>query len=233
MLGGILYKRSFNQMLLRCLDEDEAAKVMIEIHEGCCGPHMSGFMLAKNLMRQGYFWLTMERDCHEYVKRCFKCQEYGNLIHSPASELHNLTSPWPFAIWGMDIIRKISPKSTNGHEYILVAVDYFTKWIEATSLKQTRGGSPKTFVLGLLVSIRSNGILEISAPFKRWKKKLTYSYILTKMEDEKKKNLSTFIKTLFSAIKVYLALSSFSCSFHDSEKEIKSFFSNGGNHIYK
>ncbi|KAL6347582.1 hypothetical protein AAG906_026108 [Vitis piasezkii] len=48
-------------------------------------------------------------------------------------ELHALTSPWPFSIWGIDIIGKISPKSSNGHEFILVAIDYFTKWVEAAS----------------------------------------------------------------------------------------------------
>ena len=58
---------------------------------------------------------------------------HGDLIHMPPSELHALTSPWPFSIWGIDIIGTISPKSSNGHEYILVAIDYFTKWGEAAS----------------------------------------------------------------------------------------------------
>ena len=58
---------------------------------------------------------------------------HGDLIHVPPSELHALTSPWPFSIWGIDIIGKISPKSSSGHELILVVIDYFTKWVEATS----------------------------------------------------------------------------------------------------
>ena len=55
---------------------------------------------------------------------------HGDLIQVPPSELHALTSPWPFSIWGVDIIGKISPKSSSGHEYILVAIDYFTKWVD-------------------------------------------------------------------------------------------------------
>ena len=51
----------------------------------------------------------------------------------PLSELHALTSPWSFSVWRIDIIGKISPKSSNGHEYILIVIDYFTKWVEATS----------------------------------------------------------------------------------------------------
>ncbi|XP_058111781.1 uncharacterized protein LOC131255105 [Magnolia sinica] len=62
-----------------------------------------------------------------------KCQEHASQIHVPVYELYNLTAPWPFSVWGLDIIGKISPKASNRHEYILVAVDYFTKWIEATS----------------------------------------------------------------------------------------------------
>ena len=58
---------------------------------------------------------------------------HGDLIHVPPSELHALTSPWPFSVWGIDIIGKNSPKSFSGHEYILVAIDYFTKWVKATS----------------------------------------------------------------------------------------------------
>ena len=58
---------------------------------------------------------------------------YGDLIHIPPSELHALTSPWSFSVWGIDIIGKISSKSSNGHEFILVAIYYFSKWVEAAS----------------------------------------------------------------------------------------------------
>ena len=58
---------------------------------------------------------------------------HGDLIHVPPSELHALTSLWPFSVWGIDVIGKISPKSSNGHEYILVVVDYFNKWVETAS----------------------------------------------------------------------------------------------------
>ena len=90
-------------------------------------------MLARKIMRTGYFWLTMETDCCQFVQRCSKCQMHRDLIHGPPSELHALTSPWPFSIWDIDIIGKISPKSSSGNEYILVAIDYFTKWVEAIS----------------------------------------------------------------------------------------------------
>ncbi|XP_058075817.1 uncharacterized protein LOC131224314 [Magnolia sinica] len=75
----------------------------------------------------------METDCYKHVRKCFECQKHANQIHTPASELYNLTIPWPFSIWGPNIIGKVNLKALNGHEYILVPVDYFTKWIEAVS----------------------------------------------------------------------------------------------------
>ena len=66
-----------------------------------------------------YPMLTMETDCCQFVQRCQECQMNGDLIHVPPSELHALASPWPFSVWGIDIIGKISPKSSSGHEYIL------------------------------------------------------------------------------------------------------------------
>ena len=131
--GDALYRRSPDGLLLLCLDHASANRVMREVHAGVCGPHMGGHMLARKIMRTGYFWLTMETDCCQLAQRCLECQMHGDLIHVPPSELHALTSPWPFSVWGIDIIRNISPKSSNGHEYILVAIDYFTKWVEATS----------------------------------------------------------------------------------------------------
>jgi len=77
----------------------------------------------------------MEEDCHKYVKFCDTCQKYVNAQHIPPSLLHSLTSPWPFSTWGIDIIGKITPPGHGGHEFILVAIDYFTKWVKASSYK--------------------------------------------------------------------------------------------------
>ena len=107
---------------------------MREVHVGVCGPHMGGHMLAPNIMRIGYFWLTMKTNCCQFVQRCLECQMHRDLIHVPPFKLlHALTSPWPCSMWGVDVIKKVSPKSSSGHEHILVAIDYFTKWVEVAS----------------------------------------------------------------------------------------------------
>ena len=75
----------------------------------------------------------IETDCVDYVKSCHDCQAQANLNHVPPSELYSMTSPWPFSIWGIDVIGRLAPKVSNGHEYILVAINYFTKWVEVAS----------------------------------------------------------------------------------------------------
>ncbi|RVW76533.1 hypothetical protein CK203_064341 [Vitis vinifera] len=90
--GDALYRRSPDGLLLLCLDRASADRVMREIHAGVCGPHMGGHMLARKIMRTGYFWLTMETDCCQFVQRCQVCQMHGDLIHVPPSELHALAS---------------------------------------------------------------------------------------------------------------------------------------------
>ncbi|XP_047266790.1 uncharacterized protein LOC124897665 [Capsicum annuum] len=70
----------------------------------------------------------MERDCFWFVRKCHQCQIHGDLIHSPPLEIHPMSAPWPFIAWGMDVIGPIEPKASNGHRFMLVAIDYFTKW---------------------------------------------------------------------------------------------------------
>ena len=96
LCGGQLYKRSYDGTHLCCLKKGKAKKVMEEIHQGICGPHMNGRMLAKKILRIGYHWNTIETDCVDFMKSCHDCQTHANLNHLPPSELYIMTSPWPF-----------------------------------------------------------------------------------------------------------------------------------------
>jgi len=70
---------------------------------------------------------------NDFVKRCKICQENGHLIHIPASELRIVISPWPFALLGMDIVGPFPPTSRK-RRFLVVDIDYFTKWIEVELL---------------------------------------------------------------------------------------------------
>jgi hypothetical protein len=66
-------------------------------------------------------------------EKCHKYQVYSDKINAPLITLFNLTFPWPFAMWGIDVMRPVNPKAINEHRSILVAIGYFIKWVEANS----------------------------------------------------------------------------------------------------
>ncbi|XP_057999287.1 uncharacterized protein LOC131178346 [Hevea brasiliensis] len=131
--GKILYKRTSNGELLRCTNAKEVRRILFETHEGNCATHSNGYMMAKQILRRDYFWTTLEKDCIEHFRKYHKWQIYANKINVPPYQLYNLVSPWPFAMCGIEVICLINLKASNGHRFILVAIDYFTKWVEAIS----------------------------------------------------------------------------------------------------
>ncbi|RDY00615.1 Gypsy retrotransposon integrase-like protein 1, partial [Mucuna pruriens] len=125
-----LYRRGFSFPLLRFLEENESAYVIGEVHEGVCGTHIGGRALASKIARAGYHWLTLRQDCMEYVRRCDKCKRFAEGHKAPPERLHSVTSLWPFFKWGVDILG-LFPPTPGQVKFLIVVVDYFTKWIEA------------------------------------------------------------------------------------------------------
>lgn len=82
------------------------------------------------LFRQGVYWPNMLKYCIEFAKGCQECQIHPSAQHVPASELHAIIKPWPFRGWALDVIGDIRPASLKQQKFILVGLDYFTKWIE-------------------------------------------------------------------------------------------------------
>ncbi|XP_075099263.1 uncharacterized protein LOC142176091 [Nicotiana tabacum] len=77
----------------------------------------------------------MEEEVEILLPKCDKCQRYGNNIHRPAELLHPVVAPWPFMKWGMDIVDPL-PQSKGKIRFLLVLIDYFTKWVEVGAFKQ-------------------------------------------------------------------------------------------------
>ena len=76
MSGEVLYKRNHDSTLLRCVDAPEANYLMEEMHEGLLGVHANRTLLARKILRAGYYWLTMESDYIKHVRTCHCCQVY-------------------------------------------------------------------------------------------------------------------------------------------------------------
>lgn len=84
--------------------------------------------MAARVLRVGYYWPTMHIDCVEFSKRYRECQKFGNLHHAPLEKLPNILSLWPFDLWGMDILGPFLI-AKGQVKFLLVFIDYFTKWI--------------------------------------------------------------------------------------------------------
>ena len=133
LIKDVLYKRGFSRPYLRCLGTEEADYVMREVHEGIYGNHSRSRSLVHKLVRAGYYWPTMQKDAEAYVKACDKCQRFSNIIRQPTEELTSMMAPWPFAQWGLDIMGPF-PIAVRQLKFLVVGIDYFTKWVEAEAL---------------------------------------------------------------------------------------------------
>ncbi|PKU60276.1 hypothetical protein MA16_Dca027859 [Dendrobium catenatum] len=145
IINGELYKRSFTGPYLKCLPPSEANYALREVHSGICGEHLGGRALAQKVLRQGFYWPTIKQDALELVRKCNSCQLHANLTHLPAAETSTLQSPWPFAQWGIDIMGPF-PIATGQRKFIILAVDYFTKWVEAEPLAKITEANAKQFL---------------------------------------------------------------------------------------
>nr|XP_025635711.1 uncharacterized protein LOC112729776 [Arachis hypogaea] len=130
VIQGQLFKNVLSQPLLKCLCPDQTDYILSEVHEGCCDHHIGGKALARKLVRAGYYWLSMMADSKEFVKKCKRCQENANFHRAPATELSLLTASRPFSQWGIDLLGPF-PVGPGQVKYLVVAIDYYTKWVEA------------------------------------------------------------------------------------------------------
>nr|CAN62989.1 hypothetical protein VITISV_023577 [Vitis vinifera] len=123
----------------------ETQYVLAELHERICGNHSGGRSLAHRAHSQGYYWPTMKKDAAAYVKRCDKCQRYAPIPHMPSTTLKSISGPWPFAQWGMDIVGPL-PAAPAQKKFLLVATDYFSKWVEAEAYASIKDKDVTKFV---------------------------------------------------------------------------------------
>ncbi|KAL0455621.1 UNVERIFIED_CONTAM: hypothetical protein Slati_0901300 [Sesamum latifolium] len=95
--------------------------------------------------RVGLFWPTMKHDTRSLVNKCEKCQRHATLIHQPAEPLNVMLSSCPFSQWGVDIVGPF-PLAPGQRRFLLVAIDYFTKWVEAKPLARITKGEVLKFI---------------------------------------------------------------------------------------
>ncbi|GJT50775.1 reverse transcriptase domain-containing protein [Tanacetum coccineum] len=156
MINEILYKKSFLGLWLRCVGPLQANYVLREIHEGSCSIHAGPRFVVVKSLRSGYYWPTMHTDAIDLIRGCSDCQ-----VHRPV--------PRPF------------PEGPGKVKFLIVAMDYFTKWIEAKPVATITGAQVKKFIWDNVVCrfglpreiVSDNGKQFKDKPFKDWCEKLS------------------------------------------------------------
>eukprot|EP00253_Pinus_taeda_P024238 PITA_24238 len=136
IVDDVLFRRNYNSISLRWLEKHEAQKVLQELHDGSARGHFGADTTSHKIILAGYYWPTLFKDTHEYVRKCQSCQTTSGREEKSAFPLQPVNIEQPFEQWGLDIIGEITPHSPKQHRYILTATDYFTKWVEAIPLKR-------------------------------------------------------------------------------------------------
>lgn len=104
---------------------------------GVCGHNAAPRTLAGNMFRQGFYWPTGVADAMEVVRTYEGCQFSTHKTHLPAHALKTILITWPFAVWGL---HRVGPMTIapGGFTYLLVAIDKFSKWIEARPITKIK-----------------------------------------------------------------------------------------------
>ena len=131
ILDGELFKRGLTTNTLVKVSEQPIRK----LYQERSGLYTRGRSLATKVVHTGYYCPTLRADALDFIKRCRRCQEFVDIPRIPPDKLHILSSPWPFAMWGMDNMWPLS-KAPGVVKYLLVTTNYFTRWIEARPLQE-------------------------------------------------------------------------------------------------
>jgi transposase InsO family protein len=138
-------------VLQRCILPAEGRSLLQDIHGGVCGHHAAPRSLVGAAFRQGFYWPSAVADAEHIVRTCSGCQYYARQTHLPARALQTIPITWPFAVWGLDMVGPL-PKVPGGFTHVFVAIDKFTKWIEARALTKITSAEAVNFFKDILYS---------------------------------------------------------------------------------
>jgi hypothetical protein len=133
IIEGELYKHGVCSPLHKCLSRTEGIELMKEIHAGLCGSYIGSRPLLGKVFRQGFYWPKAASDATDLVQKCENCQKCARDQKQPSSLTQLIQPTWPLQRWGLDLLGPLPPAQGN-LRYVVVAVEYFSKWIEAKPL---------------------------------------------------------------------------------------------------
>nr|GFB59367.1 reverse transcriptase domain-containing protein [Tanacetum cinerariifolium] len=124
-----LFRTCADQIIRRCVAGKEAIDILIACHSGPTKGHYGANYTTKKVFDSGFYWPSIYKDAFELVKRCDSCQRQGKILQKDEMPQNFIQMCEIFDVCGIDFMGPFS--SSKGNKYILVAVDYLSKWVEA------------------------------------------------------------------------------------------------------
>lgn len=128
-----LFKVCADNVIRRCAPEEEMKSILSHCHDREVGGHFGPTKTAAKVLEFGFYWPSLFKDAFQYVSACDRCQRTGNISKKHEMPLNNILECEIFDVWGIDFMGPFLSSFSN--KYILVAVDYVSKWVDAEALR--------------------------------------------------------------------------------------------------
>ena len=128
-----LFKYCSDQIIRRCISESDQQNVISFCHDHTCGCHFSLRKTAAKILQCGFYWPSIFRDSYAYCSTCERCQKLGSIRKRNMMPLNPILIVKVFDVWGIDFMGPFP--NSFGNLYILVTVDYVSKWVEAIACR--------------------------------------------------------------------------------------------------
>ena len=139
-----LFKRCSDSIIRKCVPEIEQEAILIACHASAYGGHYGGQRTALKVLESGFYWPSLFKDAHHYVSKCDRCQRTGNISRKHEMPQSGILEVELFDLWGLDFMGPFP--SSRGNKYILVAVEYVSKWAEAIACQANDGNTVIRFL---------------------------------------------------------------------------------------
>ena len=131
IINGFLYWKDPGGILLNCLLETEVKEKIINFHKKDCASHLYWKTTAYKILSTGFYWPTLFFDVYKVISTSHECQIFEGKRKLKPLPLIPISVEAPFQQWGLYFIGEINPISFGKHKWILIAIDFFTKWVKA------------------------------------------------------------------------------------------------------
>ncbi|CAN6552424.1 unnamed protein product [Malus baccata var. baccata] len=131
-----------------CIPEEEQNSVLKFAHHYACGGHFGPKRTTTKILQSGLFWPSLFKDANNWCKSCDRCQRVGNQSKRNEMPQHGILVVELFDVWGIHFMGPFP--SSHGNQYILVAVEYVSKWVEVIAAPTNQGSVVMKFPQGVI-----------------------------------------------------------------------------------